>query len=598
MANPTATLENEHVRLEFIPIERAGKQTFAPRISQRVGDDWRQVPLDPNVEAYTVVQAENVQLDFPGFWPVWKSPGGSSRAPRYAIWEAGNAFSFFPESVRESSNGDLRLTFPSDQIGELRATWSLRPDERNFRVRLEFTPSRPADYSLGYHIFQRRPIEEVSELLLPFQWQRLRLPEESYTLFDTFTPTPVALMQTGKDAEAHTWGVIGDPEEIPFDWPSQKTPHFGLLIRSAEGQVQPAIYGPVPGSDAARCESGQTLSFQFRVFALEGNWYDGFRLAADEVFGLRDYRENTRVSLTEAALNMIDLLMDDEHGGWWEWAKGWYQIESRNGVSNSTPLSVLGLYRLTGDEEVYRRRALPTMAYALSRSNPHFSPIPQDTGRYNKGSMNGPIEQYGTTTYGGFWEMTRRYTDAYRNIAFPEEGVKKTKPYSSHWQAFDEWLGRYNLTGEAEALEKARDLADRYLEEEVYTPPREDLGAKPFFLIQFLPDWEGLLHLYEATGEKRYLDGAVFGARQLMTGLWTQPALPEGPVTIHPGDNFESHIPGIQMRKGDTCFRLGYEQDGPNPRFGQRVVPIQEHEVEPWIVSNIGLGFEQPTTMI
>ena len=44
-----------------------------------------------------------------------------------------------------------------------------------------------------------------------------------------------------------------------------------------------------------------------------------------------------------------------------------------------------------------------------------------------------------------------------------------------------------------------------------------------FFFVSFLPDWKGLLHLYEATGKHQYLVGAVFGARQLIHGQQPEP---------------------------------------------------------------------------
>ena len=67
------------------------------------------------------------------------------------------------------------------------------------------------------------------------------------------------------------------------------------------------------------------------------------------------------MSLIDFALNMIDLTMDEDHGGWWDRAKAFYQIETRNGGSQAAPMMLLSLYRLTGNEGVYRRRAVRTL---------------------------------------------------------------------------------------------------------------------------------------------------------------------------------------------------------------------------------------------
>ncbi|NQU43610.1 hypothetical protein HQ520_10010, partial [bacterium] len=380
------------------------------------------------------------------------------------------------------------------------------------------------------------------------------------------------------------WGVAGDPREIPFEWPDPKNPLFGFVIRDEEGMVWPGVYGPIPGTDRAKRKAGQAVEFHFRVLAQAGDWYAGFRTVADEVFQLRDYRQNHGVSLTQAALNMVDLLKDDDRGGWWEEPKGWYQVETLNGVTHSVPATLLSLYRLTGDEEIYRRRALPILEYMLSRTTSHFSPTPDNTGHYPAGGMQGPVNVFGTTTFSGLWELTNRYTDAFRQIALPEDGVR---PSSGHTQDFEEWAERYVLTGDTQDLEKAKELADQYLKDEIETPPTKDLGHHPFFLIQFTPNWEGLLRMYEVTGEKRYLDGAVFGARQVMTGMWSQPVIPDGDIMVHPSGSFEGDKSWLILYKGPERYRLGWPRvPGDTPT---RKAPA-------WSVSNVGLGFEQPST--
>ncbi|MCX7009630.1 MAG: hypothetical protein NTY53_20695, partial [Kiritimatiellaeota bacterium] len=452
------------------------------------------------------------------------------------------------------------------------------------RVALEFIPTQAGAYALGYHLFCRKPLAEVEEVLLPMMWHGKRFPSQPVTLMQTHTPTPVALMQL---PGARVLGVSGAAEEIPFAWPDRQQPLFGLLLRSATGAVQPAIYGPIPGTERARCAAGAPLRFSFRVLAQGGDWYAGYRTAADEIFGWRDYRTNVGTSLTDAALNMIDLVMDDNFGGWWERAKGPYQIETLNGVTHSSPLTALELYRLTGNEELYRRRTLPTLEYAISRSNPHFSPEPAHTGAmYPAGTMSGPIGIFGTTTYGGLWELTQRHTPAFGDIALPTSGVKVGTGYG-HGMEFEEWLARYQLTGDAAALAKAKLLANIYLKKHILAPPEAELSPEPFFNVTFVPDWEGLLRMWEVTGEKKYLDGAALGARRLMTSVWTQPVVPAGEMTVHPGGAYTASSPKTSWWKGPDQFRLG---------FPRKAGDAPEHRAPSWIPSNVGLGFEQPCT--
>ena len=590
---PLAALENEFLRIEFLPAERSGKQTVCLRISTRTGPGWTTVATDPSAEMYNVVAAgADTRLGYSGFYPVWQGSrvsrdlvtakaGGvqiqTAGPVSPVIWNAGQLLRCVPSAV-STGNGEVRLAFYPCASGTLSAVWALRPGEHTARVRLGFTPSTVGQFALGYHLFFRRALPGVDNLLLPPMWMQHRFPDQPRTLLDPFTPTPVALVQTTEEAQPMVWGLMGDPSDLPFQWPGAASPHFGLMIRDNTGLVQPSIYGPVPGA-------AQAPSFSFRVLVQPGDWYAGYRTAADEVFRWRDYRRNTGVSLTDAALNMIDLVMDDTHGGWWDQAKAFYQIESKNGSSEVSPLTLLSLYRLTGDTDLYRRRTLPTMEFTLSRSGAHFSPLPSDTGPYEAGSMNGPVKQFGTAVYGGMAQMTQQRTPAFASLALPDTGVRLSGP-GNHLQPFDEWLARYELTGDHGALVRACALADAYLEENIQHPPDKDLGAWAFFFVSAVPDWQGLLRLYEATGKKQYLQGAIAGARWLMTGVWTQPTPPPGDITVHPGGEF----PGDNYNgwKGPAKYRLG------SPR---KPGDTPEHEVPAWLVSNVGLSFEQPITL-
>lgn len=595
-----ARLENEFVRLEFVPATRAGKSTVVPRVALKTATGWENAPADPASEIYAVVAAGNdVTLNHAGLDIKWTSgrqrqfattveAGGvkirTAQAGRGAIWNAGQLVRFLPRTAR-AEDGRVRLDFYPSPSGTLSAEWELRPGERAARVQLAFTPATGGQFALGYHLFFRQPLANVKEILLPMLWQRHRLPESPQTLLDSFAPTPVSLAETAAAGGSLVWGIIGDPKEIPFQWPSPSNAHFGLNIRDNAGAVQPSIYGPVPGTDAARRKAGVPLQFAFRVLVQPGDWYAGYLTAVTDVFGLRDYRRNVGVSLTDAALNMIDLVKDDQAGGWWDRAKSFYQIETKNGATHSTPMILLSLYRLTGDEEIYRRRALPTLEYLLSRDGPHFSPVPQDTGpSYPAGGMDGPVRMFGTATFGGIWDLAQQRTPAFAQIAFPTNNVRSSGSYT-HAQLFDEWLARYELTGDTNALLRACTLADEYVAKQIQQPPAKELGNEPFFFISFVPDWEGLLRLYEVTHARRYLDAAAFGARQLMTGIWTQPVIPAGDVTIHSNGQFLAD--GLPSWRGPDKYRLGTPRK-PND--------TPAHLVPAWEISNVGLGFEQPST--
>ena len=597
---PVAQLENQFTRIEFVKAIREGKPTLIPVVALKTGDTWTKVASDPASEIYSVIAAgAKSKIEPVHIYQKWQSSrqpsraltveaGGvkvkTMRAGREAIWSAGEVLRFVPQTARKEGDS-VRLEFHPSPEGILSAQWELRPGEHAARVQLSFTPACDGEFALGYHLFFRQPLSGVKEILLPMMWHRHRLPEQPRTLLDPYTPTPLSLAENSDAGGGCSWAVIADPKAIPFEWPGSGKPHLGLNIRDNRGAVQPSIYGPVPGTEAAKQKAGKPFQFAFRVLVQPGDWYAGYRTVVEEVFGLRDYRRNVGVSLTEAALNMIDLLKDDEHSGWWERSKAFYQIESKNGSTHASPLSLLSFYRLTGDEDLYRRRTLPTMEFLLSRQATHFSPTPDDTGEYDAGGMDGPVKTYATTTFGGFWEFSQRRTPAFEPIAFPKGGVRPSGS-TAHEQLFDEWLAHYELLGDTDALNRARALADEYLAKRIQQPPAMELGVAPFFFISFVPDWEGMLRLYEVTKERRYLDAAAFGARQLMTGIWTQPLIPEGEVTVHPGGQFAGDH--LQSWRGPDHYRLGAPRK-PND--------TPEHRTPAWVVSNVGIGFEQPSTI-
>ena len=313
--------------------------------------------------------------------------------------------------------------------------WKLLPGQSFAHVELSLVPAADGQVSLGYEMFFRRDLSAIDELLLPMMYHRKRLPASDVTLLSNTTPTPLALVQSG-GGSAVSLAVVADPRDIPYQWPDGRLAPYALSIRGPGATVQPAIYGPVHRHARRRGVEGAE-----GAVALQGSRGAGRLVRGVSHDGRPDLRadrltrQNVRTSLTDAVYNMIELFLDDDHGGWWQRAKAPYQIESKNSSTHSTPMLPLSLYRLTNDSRLLDRRVLPTLAFMLSRDGAHFSPVPDDSGHYSLGSMNGPVKMFGTTTYAGLWELTGRRTPAFLEIAAPAGETRPTAGYS-HGTAF------------------------------------------------------------------------------------------------------------------------------------------------------------------
>jgi hypothetical protein len=555
-------------------------------------DSWEPIAWPDTLGTYFVSRlpsdiAYNIQDRIYGVWG-----HEANEAPEQDITDVGDVREFTPDGVRAADDA-VAVTFGGEDIGTLTAYWRLATDSVVPTVELEFAPDADGHYMLGYRVPWTRTGDEISEALMPPKVFRKRLPDSGpRTILSPLQSAPMAAVQDASQPPT-TLGIAADPSAIDFRWPQATAPDFGMVLQNAAQDIQPAIAGPVPGTETTHVQAGATQSFAFRPLAVAGTWYDGYRAVADDVFGLDDYRRNWNVSLTDSVHNMIELLKDDDHGGWWPRAKGFYQIESKNSATQSAPALLISLYRLTNDEEIYRRRAVPSIEYTLSRSGHHFTPVPSDAGPIVSNGLTGaPNPSLGATTFGAMYELTNRRTDALRAAAVGERdspSVNMTSGFS-HAQAFDDLATAYETTGDESYLQRAKQEADAYIERRITTPPTEEYRSRGFFLIQIIPNWEGLLHLYELTGEDRYLDAAAVIGRWLLTGTWIQPTVPDGSTTIHEGGRLRDSD-GLLLWKGAEKYRLGFDDTG------EPMVELTEHDVPSWLVSSVGLSFEQLSTI-
>lgn len=604
---PVASLRSETMRLDF---HRAGP-VIALQPAVRAGDKWVPLAADPSAESYRVLfrpRDKDPRINA-GVHPSWDmsfaapadvGAGGAwvrtTDATPTTPWAAGKCFALRPSAATAVDARTVELEFPPTPVGRLKATWRLAEQPAGAAVSLEFAPSVGGHFSLGYHGSVAAAPADLDFLLLPFMFHGKRFPSRPVTLLNALTPTPMALVNRA----GASYALVAEPAELPFEWASATNSRYALGIRNQNAQAQPLLYTPVLGQPGSVCESGAPVRGRFRVWIQPGDWFAAYRGVAEQVFGLNDYRRPTTSSLSDAAINLFDLLRNERSGGWDARGKGSWNIESRNISSHASPLTFLSYYLLTGDEEFYNKFARPALEFLLSRPGAHFGAEPEiGDNYYQHQTMRGPVSVYGAATFAGALAMTHGRTPAFGECCLKPDGTPRVTHGYSHVQPFEDALALYRLTGETRWRDMAVTGADAYIAENLRKLPTKDLGTMPFINMSFVPDWEGLLHVHDATGERRFRDASVSAARWLLTTLWVQPPVPAGEVTIHPGGRHD-HARHIWYL-GDKRYRLGVVEgermtSDPDAKFDLPPTPLPEKRLPAWQASNVGLGLEQPCT--
>jgi hypothetical protein len=586
---PAAQLIGKQVRFGF------RQQSSAIEVAVRATDGgaWKTLPL-AGAGRLLWISTEKGKIDTAMFSPAWPNSDAAdvsftvqgreyhaklSRDP----FLAGHVESLEGQAVRQVDAQTVEITYRSKTGQTATARWTLDPDANDAKVAITITASSDSFNSLAYLPFPPVADDAVRYDLLPPLYQGRRRPVDPLLIPNSITSHPLALLETtllGPDAPVCI-GIAAEPTAVPFVWPNAQSGTYGFSLLGPDSQWQPTAFAPILGGAGSHLASGEKRTVAFRVFALPGDWKTGLEYSSERIDAVRDYRKPWQVSLSDAAFNMIDLLKDDNASGWNPTLKGFEQIESQDTVSHASPLGVVEAALLTHDEDLYVRRALPTIEFTLSRRNAHFAThlVGSTYIRVADTQITVPSQFFQSAYWQGLYDLLGRGNGWMTDLAAGADQNKSLfGPYKPHWV---ELMGLYRLKATPELLARIRSEADAWIAQEIDTPlvgSNQDLG---FYNLSHYAYWWQLPDLYELTGDRKYLDAAQEAAFGTIGGLWSSPQPSDEMIKIHPGGKF----PGIGLLwwKGHEHFRLGYPRTpGDAP----------EHDVPAWLVANQGLGLE------
>ena len=315
--------------------------------------------------------------------------------------------------------------------------------------------------------------------------------------------------------------VVAHPDSVPF---TEKlvdfnTSRFGTMILKEKGLLTPMVFAPVMGAESSRMQVGEQRGFKLLFVSRPGDWQTSYRYVAESIYGVRDQRDNSGPGPLSATIGRTRDYLCNRNGknyAMWHAEQKYYNYWSdKSGIFKPfSPLYGLSAAVVLDDEDFYRTRALPAVEFAISRASNVFSPYDvHENGmvRFQNRELGKPFMPAPQLV--SAWELYQRRTYAFRYYA----------EQATLGSGIMDLLAAWKLKGDATLLAAAKAAGERGI--------RGDGGPYMDFL-----------ELYEATGDKRFLEAArtrVYA--QVSSGVNLFPKVPdrdiiydrEGKVPVH-----------------------------------------------------------------
>jgi hypothetical protein len=491
-------------------------------------------------------------------------------------------------SVARGGARDLVFRFDAARDYELGLRLELPAGQEAPVIETSILPRKEGWYSAAFSGITPQDPAKVDFLFQPLVWSWKRFPARSYLTPETFATTAATFVTAADTTE----GLAADLSEMPYRYATFTNSRFGFVLRDGTGQARPLLFAPVLGGAESKRRAGERFTFRARYVLAGGGWYGGVQYILRDIARYRNERQNGPLSLNQTLENMIAFGMNDGYSGWVQELKGFdYRFDVPGTVKVVSALHALGVALVTGDTEVYRRRALPLIEYVMSREKYLYSTNEAETSQNPSHFLRGPCVEIGELASlfeitGGKSVVFRR--EAERIVGKPRRLNLLTDTGGGTWQ---DQLAMFRITHDASWLTKARAGADAHIAAELDRLPAGFdtnpalLDKQAAFYTDYGPRWFDLYELYEATNDRRYLDAAVTSARAMLPMLRSNPMAPDIDILANEGGK----VPGIFPGRRVTGEKWEERDTTTN---------ITEERVPAWRTSLVGLPPEQGGTYL
>ncbi len=610
------SIENEHTKVVFYKVPTSQGQVVQREIYSKANGAWVKTTGRDEELGYLAIRADAATYtedrDLLTVKSTFTYQGEELVTSSVNPYLTGAGEWFVPTDY--TVDGDKVILTGTNEYGALTATWSM-DDNTAPLVSIDVTFAKDGYYTIGAHEGKGLAFEQFEYALAPFRVAYKRVNDSPQLFTESYLFTPMGthtLYPNNEYSELPvTKGVVVEPSWIPVRWVYADNNLFGITMNDMNNLHKGSVFAPVLGSAESKMTAGQTYNLQVRMVSTIKGWFENYEDTVTNLFDVTDYRKNHVVSLNQTIFNTRETALDDKYGGWDVYDKAHYNMEAGNITSNANTMQYMQDYLLNEDEEMLTRRAIPTMVNALTRGDLFFNRVGTTDTDYFQNvedptAMKGQIPGFNANVWGGMYEMTRGMVPFLHQHALAKGKQGVTNSYGSI-APFVNDLNMYKYTGDKSYLDKAVAAADKYLEEMVFAELTEMPEWTSFIWISYYPNLGSLMDIYEATGDKKYLDAAEDTAKWMATAFWV-PGVDNNRKTdkIIMVNDWEEMQKRVWIARdeagrtywwaGDHQLRAGREENlAENPESLKNITDRTRLE-EGWLASRTGLGIEQAST--
>jgi hypothetical protein len=487
---------------------------------------------DPGLGQDDVLESRRGTIPLGYQVPTWSAGGGGRNlwsAPEATIVVTPRLAGLLGGRITYRFKDAAKFSFAVDGVlpvhgGDPELAWTMQPRTNGY-------------FAAGYTGAPSIPSGDADWFWQPLIWQGKRFPATGYLIPEYHCPVPAVMVnQAGT-----TWGVVADPQEMPFRLPTFNNSRFGVALRKSGSLAAPMLFAPMFGGAGSLMSAGDSFGFRFHLFAQPGDFYTNYTRLARDTYGFHDYRENTIATLNDTLDNMQDYFLTP-YAEWDANARGFSGLRDDPGtVKSYSPAHLLSWAMVRDSQLFFEQRARPSIEYSLSRST-YFLTI---NGYDPKEAMFGPALNL-TADYVALYHLSGGRTPFFHKVAgdlnvnlaaVVDPSATYTGPQSidNGRNYLRRYLAMSQLTGDPDYLNQACKVADDYITWRINQPQTDFYDGFNTFWYFIGPMWVDLLELHAETGIQRYQDAALAGAREFAGYSYYSPAIPETNVTVNLG---------------------------------------------------------------